>query len=95
MKDLAEKYFDEDVREQMEAQAPEPLPMTVRLPPPVKDRIHRIADFLDKSQSQVAADMLEEGSYELAVHLAKIYDFSVEDATALIEGKAYRPGGDQ
>ncbi|MCA1788564.1 MAG: hypothetical protein LC667_01555 [Thioalkalivibrio sp.] len=84
MKDLAQQYFDEDVREQMAAQAPEPLPLTVRVQPEVKDRIHRIADFLDKSQSQVAADMLEEASFELAVHLAKVYDFTPEDANALL-----------
>jgi len=95
MKNLAQKYWDEDVREQMALQEPEPVPMTVRVQPEVKDRIHRLAEFLQKSQSQVAADLLEEASFEVAVHLAKIYDMTPEDANELLGKVAFMEGSDR
>ena len=68
IKELAGEYMRDIINESREQQA---VPLTVRMQPEVRDRIQRLSHEVGKSQSTVAADLLNAASLELAEQLAK------------------------
>lgn len=85
MKDLAIHYFEELVRE-ADKENPHKVPITVRVHPHVVKRLERIAKQTGKSRAEVGADILAEGSEELATHLAYELQMDPDTGTAFIYG---------
>ena len=70
MKDLAIDYIEE-LKHEAEKENPNKVPITLRVHPAILKRLERIAKELGKSRAEVGADVLTQGSMELAIHLAK------------------------
>jgi len=85
MKDLAIEYIEELKRE-ADKENPNKVTLTVRVHPYVVKRLERIAKELGKSRSEVGADVLSEGSEELATHLASELGMDPDTGTAFIYG---------
>ena len=86
MKDLAVEYFQEIARAADNQENPHRVPITLRVHPHVVKRLERLAKETGKSRAEVGADVLAEGSEELAIYLAKELGMEQEAAMAFIHG---------
>lgn len=92
MKDLATQYFEELARKADTPSNPHRVPITLRVHPYVLERLERLAKELDKSRAEVGADVLTEGSEEVAIHLARELQMTDEDAMEFVHGVPKQEG---